>query len=483
MAPYGPTPLPILPLLNPLLSANKRSIISSQTRRKLRHPFTLIITCGLIVHLILFWREAEFRASLAQTGSLWPKKGTVHDLPVATSIGAASDSTVSGSGTDLAEPAEAEAVSIVRRPLTGLGLRADDSYKLGSTVPLTYRNDLSSFIRTSFPPSLQPQLQAGFDLYFPLGNAGNPGPVDRHLPAMINHTNVWQTNKDHSVDFGGWRWRNREWKWNMLNDADAVKWVREKFGGSDIEKLWDDLPTAILKVDFLRYLLVFFNGGVYSDTDTLCLHPIEEWGASADLWSDPDGKSWLPPMHEGESPEAALGPPSVVIGVEVDVGDREDWYRWWPRPLQVVQWTIAAAPHHPIFVDVISRVASSTARAKAWSEDRDKRVVALRQVGKVDEANALARVPLHDNGDNGGYMPVMEWTGPGVFTDAVFRYLEARYNVTWPALRMLERPLRVGDVVILPITGFSPGMNGANLASDPQAMIRHLFLGSWKGPS
>ncbi|KAG8991540.1 membrane-bound alpha-1,6- mannosyltransferase Initiation-specific [Tulasnella sp. JGI-2019a] len=301
---------------------------------------------------------------------------------------------------------------------------------------------------------------------------------------MINYTNVWQTDKDRSIDFGGWHWHNKEWKWNMLNDTGATKWVRDNFGGSEIENLWSDLPTVILKVDLLRYLLVFFSGGVYSDTDTHCLHPIEEWGASADLWNDHDGNNWLPSVHGSESIEerrAALGPPSVVIGVEVDVGDKKDWYLSWPRPLQIVQWTFAAAPYHPIFADVISRVASATARVKTWSEDRDKRVVALREAGKADEANALARVPLHDNGDNGGYMPVMEWTGPAAFTDAVFRYLEARHNVTWPALRMLERPLRVGDVLILPRSGFSPGMNGVNALRDPQAMVQHMFFGSWKG--
>lgn len=34
---------------------------------------------------------------------------------------------------------------------------------------------------------------------------------------------------------------------------------------------------------------------------------------------------------------------------------------------------------------------------------------------------ASARIPLHDNGGNGGRLSVLEWTGPGVFTDAVFR--------------------------------------------------------------
>lgn len=147
---------------------------------------------------------------------------------------------------------------------------------------------------------------------------------------------------------------------------------------------------------------------------------------------------------------------------------------------------------------------SATARAKAWSDDRDKCVDALREAGKIQEAEAFASVPLVEIVNNGGYMSVLEWTGPGIFTDAVFRYVDsqtwdprvlppgcllktsplsylgARYNVTWPALKGLERPLRVGDVIILPRTGFSPGVNGANGMDDPQAMVLHKFAGSWK---
>lgn len=65
---------------------------------------------------------------------------------------------------------------------------------------------------------------------------------------------------------------------------------------------------------------------MYSDTDTVCLEPIENWGANATLWRD--GNGWLNPSFDGESVEQMkdrLGQPSVIIGIEADVGDREDW--------------------------------------------------------------------------------------------------------------------------------------------------------------
>ncbi len=49
----------------------------------------------------------------------------------------------------------------------------------------------------------------------------------------------------------------------------------------------------------------------------------------------------------------------------------------------------------------------------------------------------------------------MDHTGPGIWTDAVLAYLKARYRVTWHDLRGLARPLRIGEVLILPIMGES----------------------------
>lgn len=58
----------------------------------------------------------------------------------------------------------------------------------------------------------------------------------------------------------------------------------------------------------------------------------------------------------------------------------------------------------------------------------------------------------------------MEWTGPGVWTDSVLRYLRVKYGLKWADLRELKNPLRLGEVVVLPVSGFSPGVGlfGAN---------------------
>ena len=46
-------------------------------------------------------------------------------------------------------------------------------------------------------------------------------------------------------------------------------------------------------------------------------------------------------------------------------------------------------------------------------------------------------------------------------------YLRVKYGLLWTDLKDIREPLRVGEVVILPVTGFSPGVGnfGSELAS------------------
>ena len=93
--------------------------------------------------------------------------------------------------------------------------------------------------------------------------------------------------------------------------------------------------------------------------------------------------------------------PSLIVGVEVDVGDRGDWKKWWPRPLGIAQWTIAGTAGHPVLIDAMRRVSEA--------------VNPFPQPG-VHEAQEGIAEQSHRNLD-----AVVEKTGPGPFTDAVLR--------------------------------------------------------------
>ncbi|KAG8852235.1 membrane-bound alpha-1,6- mannosyltransferase Initiation-specific [Tulasnella sp. 330] len=386
----------------------------------------------------------------------------------------------------------------VRVPLTDLGVEADDSYILGDTSPSAYIASAIDFVQHSLPPQHQIMILDALPQFFPnaenlfknrLGDVAHTmtsgSSSQPPLPAMIDFQHVWQTNKDRVGDLGGWLLMNPNWEWSMLDDRQADEWIDRYFPASEVKAMWHALPLGIMRADTLRYLLLLVHGGVYSDVDTACLKPISTWASKAVLWKD--GKDWLIPPSETttlESMKESLGPPSFVIGVEADIGSRPDWHMWYARPLQLVQWTLASTPSHPILLDVISRIVNTTNHnLPKWLASRDAKVAQLRRQGDPSEvADRLMTLPPWADSKDGGLASVMEWTGPGVFTDSAFRYLNARYNFTWADLRGLREPLRVGDVAILPVTGFSPGVGqfGAGEMYDPQAMVHHRFAGSWK---
>lgn len=95
--------------------------------------------------------------------------------------------------------------------------------------------------------------------------------------------------------------------------------------------------------------------------------------------------------------------PSLIVGVEVDVGERGDWKKWWPRPLGIAQWTIAGTAGHPVLIDTMRRVSEA--------------VNPYPQPGaSVNEVQEGLAEQSHRNLD-----AVVEKTGPGPFTDAVLR--------------------------------------------------------------
>jgi len=201
---------------------------------------------------------------------------------------------------------------------------------------------------------------------------------------------------------------------------------------------YNSLPIAVLKADFFRYLILLARGGIYSDIDTYALKSASEWLPEA-------------------VPRRAIG---LVIGIEADP-DRPDWAEWYSRRIQFCQWTIQSKPGHPVLRDIVANITLETLKKK--------------QDGSL-------------NGFKGNN--VVGFTGPAIWTDTVFDYMnDERYfdmssgkdNITWRDFTGMTVPKKVGDVVILPITSFSPGVQqmGAGEDDDPMAFVKHEFEGTF----
>lgn len=227
--------------------------------------------------------------------------------------------------------------------------------------------------------------------------------------------------------------------------------------------------------------MLLVNGGIYTDTDTRLVRPPSQWGHGQRLWKG--GEGWMDAtqrsrVSNGESIDDVLGRPSIVVGIEADVGVRDDWHKWYPRPLQFCQWTMAAAPNHPITLSAVLRVLHASATANEWARVRWSWIKGLRSTGEWDKANDFFKSNVLSTPSDGGPVGVMDWTGPGVWTDSVLSYLSVNYGVKWTDLREIRHPLRIGDVVILPVTGFSPGV-GQFGAGEPEGgwFLKRLSAG------
>jgi len=182
--------------------------------------------------------------------------------------------------------------------------------------------------------------------------------------------------------------------------------------------------------------------------------------------------------------------PSLIVGIEADVGDRHDWAKWYPRPLQFSQWTMASARGHPVLLDVLRRIVDTT--FISYAEEvayMHAKAALLGRASPAVETN-LARVRQRQDALDQAKPPfrsVMAWTGPGVWTDAILEYAEARWGAKWAKFRGLGEDgwrggrARDGDLKALSITGFSPGVNhmGSHETTHRAALAKHAFAGSW----
>ncbi|RCK58200.1 Initiation-specific alpha-1,6-mannosyltransferase [Candida viswanathii] len=275
--------------------------------------------------------------------------------------------------------------------------------------------------------------------------------------------NIWQTWKVGIEDETfpkrylkfqlSWDTKNPEYKHHVIPDDQCDELVAQLFEDvPDVARAYKVMPKSILKADFFRYLILFARGGVYTDIDTVGLKPIDTWMSNMELL-------WGEPNRAG-----------LVVGIEADP-DRPDWADWYARRIQFCQWTIQLKKGHPMLRELITKITDITLT-------REKR-------------NELKKVLGKDEGGD-----IMNWTGPGIFTDTVFSYMNAilqapevitgKYKwdniVDWKVFTGMQMPIAIDDVLVLPITSFSPDVSqmGSKSSTDPMAYAKHMFLGSWK---
>jgi len=342
----------------------------------------------------------------------------------------------------------------VPQPLTELGFEADYVYEnIGSTDLSEYRNDLEKFLLTRFPksdadernnislisilnlfvppaarvPIIHPQKALQHLVFMPwkwafvtlwrlcAGPPPEAGPkIQPSVPKNIFQTGPWEGKEPPPEKLLplSWKIHNPDYTYQYFDNAAAANYVNSRFnesfvnngnGGGIAQTYLKMQDVPVMQSDFWRYAILATEGGIYcelrydeklvgdadygpilydvADIDTKCLKPVDGWHKAP----------WLRNLFENDPrPE-----PAIVVGIEVDVGSRPDWHAWWPRPLGMVQWTMASTKGHPILIDTMRRV-----------------------VEAIDQTNTTA---LSVAGQHRKLESVVEKTGPAPFTDSVLR--------------------------------------------------------------
>ncbi|OLN93092.1 Initiation-specific alpha-1,6-mannosyltransferase 4 [Colletotrichum chlorophyti] len=245
-------------------------------------------------------------------------------------------------------------------------------------------------------------------------------------------------NPERLKETASWLALNTDYLYTLVGGPGGREFVHRRYGNSTVTNVYNHIPNVGMQSDLLRYLILEAEGGVYTDTDTVALRPIDNW-----------------------VPDHLRDRVRLLVGIEYDRLDDGPWAEI-PHWVQFCQWTIAAAPGHPVFRKMADRVIQS-----------------------VHDLTASYGVPLKDI--NPTNFEVLNSTGPAAWTDVVFEYIQTvdpSLNTTQDLSFMME-PTLFGDVLILPIDSFGMGQLHSHSTHDgtipESALMRHLFGGSWRG--
>lgn len=227
---------------------------------------------------------------------------------------------------------------------------------------------------------------------------------------------------------------NPEAEHEFITDALGDEWVARVYADNPaVVQTYLNLTIPILKADFLRYLLLFADGGVYLDLDVTCHVPI---------------KDWIPDEYRSNA--------SLVVGWEFDVGWGEAIVR------EFATWTIIATPRSPYLWSLVMDIVD-------YFEAR-------RLEMGVDSVAELTPAMVGD---------VVDATGPRRFTQSILtslgESLGERGSVDVNTIKNLRKPKLVGNVLILP--GFSFAAESNHWPPDwilTPPLVTHHGLGSWK---
>jgi hypothetical protein len=283
------------------------------------------------------------------------------------------------------------------------------------------------------------------------------------IPQLIHQTwDVIPQGGAYLTDMQTFKELNPEAVHIFWEDRDVVAFV--KFCFPQLFRFFQILSYQAMKADLFRYLVVYRFGGLYTDVDTKCLQPFDEWITDRNQKEfNLNGKivhsSWVDKIQ-------------IILALENDFLKRE---KVSPgnspeklgitHPGGIVQWTFAGVARHELLKDASLKAIQNLMYFLSLTPD--------------------SQLQLEDKMQNA---MIPKLSGPGMFSQVVYQHIHDRTDNTicWRDFSDLEEAVTIGeDMRILSITAFAPSLGmpskmGSQPSHDRRALVLHRFRNSWR---
>jgi mannosyltransferase OCH1-like enzyme len=250
----------------------------------------------------------------------------------------------------------------------------------------------------------------------------------QQLQSSLFPAKLWQKSGTYRIDdsrrndIKSWQIQTPSLRHEILTDGSGDQYMREKYADyPELLNLYLSLQVPILKADLLRQLILYNDGGIWSDLDVTCRAPIN---------------TWIPEQYKNKT--------NVVVGLEFDGS-------------QFASWTVMAKPRTSHIANVLRYIVSQL----------DKSAVEYNTT-----IHGLTMKTIRD---------VVDVTGPQAMTRGIIQSLEREMGlpVGRANISNLHEPVLLQDVLVLPNAAFAAMQAGWPTDRGPY-LVEHHYAGSWK---
>ncbi|KAI9649270.1 hypothetical protein NHQ30_001840 [Ciborinia camelliae] len=259
---------------------------------------------------------------------------------------------------------------------------------------------------------------------------------------------IWQTWKVDPLGFAKrdllsartWTRLNPGHRYEVLTDSNDMYYVETHFGPNELDRpdivdMYRSLKVQIIKADLLRYLIMYVEGGVYTDIDVEALKPVD---------------SWIPDRY-------AAGDVDMVVSVEIDEPDFKDHPILGQKSQSFCQWTFMCKPRLPVMLALVDNIL-------LWLHD-----VAAKQNVPISEIKL-------------DFDEVISGTGPSAFTGAILKEMSTKTGnpVDWKAFHAMRESKLVGGFLVLTVEAFAAGQGHSDSGNHDArgALVKHHYHAS-----